>query len=563
MSDRSSRLPARPSLEQLQKQAKELLKHHHAGEKAALDRFRAVSPRFSEPKHPPPSLADAQFVLARVYGFQDWAKLKEQIGIMRAARPLFLSSTAPFYTIDWRENSISVPGSQAEKDWDTVSSVIRKHNIAKLTAGEISDAALERVSGLDQITHLHIAGCRGVTDRGMMHLTRMPQLQDLELGGRGSLITDAGLNALGHLAGLRRFQACWTPGLSDQGLAGLTNCDRLEDVNLLGTHTGDGAIRALAGKRHLRRFQSGQGVTDSGLALLHHFPVFSSWQGGDIQYGLMSADAEPNFLLIDGPFTNKGLARLAGLNGLFALSLFWHTPEFTSEGLAPLQHLPNLGFFGCQDNHCDDTAMRHIAAFPRLRMLMAQGAVAGDAGFQELSRSQTIEYVWGRECPNFTGRGLAALAAIPSLRGLAISCKNVDDESLSRLVDFPSLRELVPVDVHDDGFRHLGRCEHLEALWCMYCRDTGDMATSHIAGLPLKTYYAGKTHITDRSLEILGRMASLEHIEFRQCAGLTDAGMLHLAGLPYLRELSLAGLPNVTRQAVEGFPAYVRVQYSE
>ncbi len=471
-------------------------------------------------------------------------------------------STSPFYTIDLPEHSISVRGPQTDKDWDTVFSVAKEHNISQLTADAISDGALERLSDLDQITHLHISGSRGVTNHGIMHLTRMPQLRDLELGGRSSSITDLGLNALHHLPELRRFQACWTPGLSDNGLAGLTSCDRLEDVNLLGTQTGDGAIKAVVGKHYLRRFQSGQCVTDNGLALLHEFPIFKSWQGGKIKYGLVAADAEPNYLLIDGPFTNAGLAKLAGLDGLFALNLFWPTPAFTSEGVAALKHLPNLGFLGCQDNHCDDQAMSHIASFPRLRMLMAQGAVASDAGFKALSRSQTIEYLWGRECPNLTGQGFAALSAMQSLQGVAISCKNVDDTSLSKLADFPALRELVPIDVDDAGFRHIGRCENLEALWCMYCRNTGDVATNHIAGLSLKTYYAGKTKITNRSLEILGRMVSLEHIEFWQCAGLTDAGMQHLRGLPRLRQLSLDGLPNVTRQAIESFPSHERIKYS-
>jgi hypothetical protein len=470
----------------------------------------------------------------------------------------------PFYTIDWVENLISVAGSQTEKDWDAVFGVMKEHNIPKLTAAGISDAALERLPSPDHVTHLHLEGSGHVTDQGIRHLARMPQLQDLVLGGRSSPITDSGLDVLHHLTELRRFQACWTPGLSDKGLAGLANCDRLEDVNLLGTPTGDVAIGTLAGKRYLRRFQSGRAVTDNGLALLDQFPIFRSWHGGEIAYGLMRADAEPNYLLIDGPFTDAGLARLAGLDGLFALNLFRHTPSFTSEGVASLKHLPNLGFLGCQGNRCDDKAMHHIAAFPRLRMLMAQGAVAGDAGFEALSSSQTIEYLWGRECPNLTGRGFAALTAVPSLRGIAISCKNVDDTSLSRLVDFPALRELMPMDVDDAGFRHVGRCENLEALWCMYCRETGDLATDHIAALSrLKTYYAGKTNMTDRSLEILGRMTSLECLEFWHCAGLTDAGMQHLVALPHLREISLQGLPNVTRQVAAGFPAHVRVRYSE
>jgi hypothetical protein len=119
------------------------------------------------------------------------------------------------------------------------------------------------------------------------------------------------------------------------------------------------------------------------------------------------------------------------------------------------------------------------------------------------------------------------------------------------------------MDVPDAGFRHVGRCENLEGLWCMYCRETGDAATEHIAGLSrLKTYYAGMTGITDRSLEILGRLSSLERLEFWQCAGITDAGVAHLAGLPRLREISFDGLARVTREAVGLFPSPVRVRYS-
>jgi len=208
--------------------------------------------------------------------------------------------------------------------------------------------------------------------------------------------------------------------------------------------------------------------------------------------------------------------------------------------------------------------MRHIAHFPRLRMLMGQGAVASDTGFEALSRSQTVEYIWGRECPNLTGRGFSALASMPALRGIAVSCKNVDDAALARLAELPALREFMPMDVPDAGFRHIGRCQNLEELWCMYCRDTGDVATEHIASLPqLKTYHAGKTNITDRSLETLGRMVSLEHIEFWQCAGLTDTGLANLVRLPKLREVRLHGLPNVTRKATAMFPVQVQIKYSE
>jgi hypothetical protein len=97
----------------------------------------------------------------------------------------------------------------------------------------------------------------------------------------------------------------------------------------------------------------------------------------------------------------------------------------------------------------------------------------------------------------------------------------------------------------------------------MYCRDTTDLATEHIEGLPnLQTYYAGATKITDRSLEILGRVLSLERATFYACFGVTDAGLGALARLPRLREVVLEDLPNVTAGAETLFPASVRVRRS-
>ena len=72
----------------------------------------------------------------------------------------------------------------------------------------------------------------------------------------------------------------------------------------------------------------------------------------------------------------------------------------------------------------------------------------------------------------------------------------------------------------------------------------------------------GKTQITDRSLEILGGMSALESLEFWECKGVTDAGLVFLAALPRLREVTLHGLPHVTLEGTAVFPAHVRVDYS-
>jgi hypothetical protein len=558
-------LPERPSFEQLQKQAKELLRQYRSGDPGTVGRFAVAGRSHAENQ----TLAAAQFVLAREYGFDTWAALKRHVEAQ--APPAALSSAYygadpahPTYRIDWKERVIEPALEPSPQDWDAIFAAMKEHGIVMLNArGRMTDDALERLSRLDQVTHLNFDGSNALTDDGLAHLARLPRLQGLDLSGPKGNLTDRGLAVLSSLSELRRFSICWQPHISDAGLVNLVGCEHLESVNLMGTPGGDDAIAALAGKPALRHFKTGRGVTDAGIAQLHRFPVFKTWQGGEPSYSLMSPHSGPNSLLLDGPFTDTGLASLAGLDGVFGLGFFWHSPGFTSRGLASLKDLANLGFLGCQDQHCDDEAMRHIAAIPRLRMLMGQGAVAGDSGWRALSRSQTIEYIWGRECPNLGGRGFAALAAMPALRGLAVSLRGVGDEALAALPEFPALRELMPMDVPDAGFRHVGRCHQLEALWCMYCRDTGDAATEHLGGLSrLKSYYAGRTRITDRSLEVLARLDSLERLEFWECGSLTNAGLARLARLPRLREIHLAGLAGVTREAPALFPARVRVNYT-
>ena len=509
------------------------------------------------------TLDDAQIVVAQLYGFNDWDELVQSSNKSASnlhSAPFVLSSKPPFYRIDWANNRIEPRQPMSSKDWESVCSVIKELGLTSInSANLIGDDDLLMISQLDQITSLDLDGSKRLTDEGIQHLARMPQLRELVLGGQ---ITDRSLEVLNHLRELRVFKMFWQANVTDQGISNLESCDHLEEVDLLGCNTGDGAIAALAGKPNLRRFKTGRNVSDDGLALLQQFPAFKTWQAEEPRFGLMSFSAEPTNLLIDGPFTRQGLNHLRGLDGLAGLSFFWHTSNLRGDDLQSLDGLSNLVYLGCQGELCDDDAMRHIAALPKLRMLMGQGTVATDEGFRSLSRSQTIEYFWGRECPNLKGPGFVALSQMPALKGLAVSCKFVDDAALATLPDFPSLKELVPMDVSDEGFRHVGRSRQLESLILMYCRDTTDVATSHLTTMPkLKKYHAGYTLITDTSLELLSQIKSLEEISFEGCKFITDAGIPFLTTLPHLRDISIGGCPKVTRSGVTGFASSVRVNY--
>ena len=488
---------------------------------------------------------EAQMLVAQNAGFGSWEAL---ISSLETG-----ASPVPAYAIDTTRNAIGPRRLLTGREWDDVIAVMKERRIAGLTAnGLMTDALMARVAELDHVIALGIGGSRGLSDDGLLHLARMPQLQWLNLSEYpGGKLTDRGLQVLRHLPNLRMFEMTWQKGITDEGVANLRFCDQLERVDLMGSPTGDGAIEALQDKAKLTSFASGKLVTDAGLKLLHNFPRLKSWQGD-----------ESTRLLIDGPFTNAGLASLAGLEGVFDLDLFWHVTGISSAGFAHLAGLPNLGSLGADSTLSDDEAIRHFAAIPRLRKLRAQGAVATDDGFEALSRSQTLENLWGRECPHLGSRGFLALSRMPALRSLGVSCKLVSDDALAAFPEFPSLRELTPIDVTDPGFRHIGRCGRLERLSCMYCRETTDVATEHIGGLRLQSYYAGLTQITDRSLEILGRMTSLEQIELYECLHVTDAGLPFLATLPQLRQFEVSGSPGVTLGGTKVFPASVAVRYS-
>lgn len=77
------RLPPQPNLEQLRKQAKDLLVQYRAGDPSAA----AEVERWE--RHPDPlkfALHDAQRVLARAYGFESWARLKAYVDGANVAR---------------------------------------------------------------------------------------------------------------------------------------------------------------------------------------------------------------------------------------------------------------------------------------------------------------------------------------------------------------------------------------------------------------------------------------------------------------------------------------------
>jgi ankyrin repeat protein len=100
-------LPARPSLEQYKKQAKELLKAYRSADVETIRRVKRNHPRFerlAEPSHVLPpgfdiskfALADAQLVIAREHGFESWPKLAKRIEVINSEAAALANPVAAF-----------------------------------------------------------------------------------------------------------------------------------------------------------------------------------------------------------------------------------------------------------------------------------------------------------------------------------------------------------------------------------------------------------------------------------------------------------------------------------
>ena len=76
-------LPDRPDLDQLRRQARELLRAADNGEPRAVASLRAVSDRVT--------LSAAQLAMAREYGYRSWAALKAGVERRPAGQPFFVT----------------------------------------------------------------------------------------------------------------------------------------------------------------------------------------------------------------------------------------------------------------------------------------------------------------------------------------------------------------------------------------------------------------------------------------------------------------------------------------
>jgi ankyrin repeat protein len=189
-------LPARPSLDHLRREARDLLRAAQSGDAAAADRIRAVSAA--------PTLASAQLAVAREYGFASWARLKAAV----QARTTDLARQADMFCEasirDWTGRAVRMLAATPELAGYNFATAVVLGDADRVQAELARDPGLAtQVDARTGWTALH-AACA----------SRWHRLDPARAGGLVSvvrLLLDAGADPDGHAPGRPGRGSGWTP----------------------------------------------------------------------------------------------------------------------------------------------------------------------------------------------------------------------------------------------------------------------------------------------------------------------------------------------------------------
>ena len=123
------------------------------------------------------TLAEAQYLVARFQGFENWESLAAFAASVPIGKATFVPKSIAVYSVDDPESKQAAARS---RDWEEVIAVMQERQLPGLHAsGQMTDALLGRVSRLDHLTVLDLEGSKSLTDDGVRHLSRLPRLRHI------------------------------------------------------------------------------------------------------------------------------------------------------------------------------------------------------------------------------------------------------------------------------------------------------------------------------------------------------------------------------------------------
>ncbi|VTR96685.1 regulatory subunit : Putative regulatory subunit (Fragment) OS=Gemmata sp. Wa1-1 PE=4 SV=1: Sigma70_r2: Sigma70_r4_2: LRR_6: LRR_6: LRR_6: LRR_6: LRR_6: LRR_6 [Gemmata massiliana] len=365
----------------------------------------------------------------------------------------------------------------------------------------ITDAGLEHLAGLKNLTHLSLLGTR-VRGTGLKHLTGLKNLTAIEL--TQAPVTDAGLKHLADLKGLTRITLCYA-----------NNYYAHEDL--------DGAWL-----KHL-----------AGLKKLTHLDLYSSRVTDEWLEHLVAPEALTHLDLGRASVTDEGLRHLAKVKNLTSLDLTLNE-EVTDKGLVELGGLEHLADLNLSQTRVTGDGMKHLAGLKNLTSLNLSMTRVTDEGLGHLTGLKNLIDLNLYSVPGVTNEGLKYLAGFDKLTTLDLCAAKITDEGLKDVAGLKNLTTLkLCGPLTEAGLKHVAGLKNLTTLK-LWCPEMSDDGLKHIVGLTKLTHLdLHITPVSDAGLAHLTGLTNLTHLDLG-LTKVTDEGLVHLAGFNKLRTLNLS-----------------------
>jgi hypothetical protein len=370
----------------------------------------------------------------------------------------------------------------------------------------------ERLALLPQypsIEILSVSGNQHLTDAGLVHLRRLPNLETLWLGGEA--ITDKGL---AHLAGNTTLRVLGLAELAmtEQAAEQIATLPNLEVLRLQSCMIEPGAWALLAKLPRLREIQvTGDSLTEAdGLALFTRLEGLSLG-GGKLSSAVLAQITGNTGLrklsLSRFPLTDAGAELVATLPALESLTL--DRMPITSTGIATLMKLRNLTELNVYGDNLTDAELSAFEGFTWLRTLYMTSSQITEPTTHKLRAAlpNTVVNLWRWKHTVADLRAMSKdLQTDPAGNVIAVnmSClKWATDEKMRVLGDFPTITRLRIVggsDLTDDGLRFVKNLPNLAVIEINSKRVTV-AGLKHLCGMEsLKAVHVLSSQVTEDGL---------------------------------------------------------------
>jgi hypothetical protein len=400
-----------------------------------------------------------------------------------------------------------------------------------------------------------------IDDDGLVCLAELPMLSHLNI--RYGNFTDAGMAFVKKCSSLRNLDLINLP-ITDVGVYHLSSLIRLEDLNLYNTE-----------------------ITDRGLAYLKSMPFLKKL---DIGKRSNRVNGTPQI-------SDDGMVHIKEIKTLEYLDMY--SVDLTDKGLACLGQLPKLKKLGIPTvrytNPKDykywysDDGLAELAKLPLLEELFIGGTHITGIGIAHLSKLKKLKILQFSDASRLTDSGLAELKALQPLERLTLNCKNITISSLSHLntlknisylevrgvkqdssgLDISGLtklekltltlnvtrkgKKLIYDELRDEDMACLAKLKNLKKLEIYGGEKSAtftDAGIAYLKDLPnMKNLYCRSSHLTDKSLVYLANMKTLNYLTIH--GSFTDKGLGHLEELKALRSLTIFSANKFSSAALE------------